>query len=120
MQYGVDGRAERDAPSDQRRLIYTKKAPERMQNYGGGDIGERKRKPASTEEILRAALAERDQFLEKRPHMQAYQDEIDTLLDKSGNHQGRLMVLGTLMQGKLLEIQRQLFQLNKLIQTSMS
>ena len=40
--------------------------------------------------------------------MQAYQREIDRVLDKSGNHQGRLLVLGMLIQGKLLEMQREL------------
>jgi len=91
-----------------------------MQNHREGDIGKETRKPASTEEILQTALAERDQFLKERPHLQAYQNEIDSLLDKSGSHQGRLAVLGTLMQGKLLEIQRELFHLNKLIQVSIS
>ena len=91
-----------------------------MQNYREGEIEKRKRRPASTEEMLQVALAERARFLEARPHMQAYRDEIDSLLDKSGNHQARLAVLGTLMQGKLLEIQKQLFHLNKIIQLSIS
>jgi len=69
---------------------------------------------------LEAALAERDRFLEKRPHMKAYQEEIDNLLDKSGSHQGRLAVLGTLMQSKLLDIQKELFTLNKIIQMSIN
>ena len=64
---------------------------------------------------LQAALAERDRFLKQRPHMQAYQAEIDRVLDKSGNHQGRLLVLGMLMQGKLLEMQRELVKLNQII-----
>jgi len=89
-----------------------------MRNEGEGDIRKKKRKSASTEEILEAALAERARFLEKRPHMKEYQEEIDTLLDKSGDHQGRLAVLGALMQGKLLDIQKELFTLNKIIQMS--
>jgi hypothetical protein len=66
------------------------------------------------------ALAERARFLERRPHMKEYQEEIDHLLDKSGSHQGRLAVLGALMQGKLLDIQKELFNLNKIIQISIS
>ncbi|BBO75305.1 hypothetical protein DSCW_27220 [Desulfosarcina widdelii] len=92
----------------------------RMENDYKGDIQKHKRKPASTEEILQEALAERARFLKKRPHMKAYQKEIDHLLDKSGSHQGRLAVLGTLMQSKLLDIQKELFTLNKIIQISIS
>lgn len=90
-----------------------------MEKGRGGDIQKQERRPASATELLQKALAERARFLERRPHMKVYQKEIDTLLDKSGNHQGRLAVLGTLMQGKLLEIQKELFNLNKLIQLSM-
>jgi hypothetical protein len=89
-----------------------------MFNEGESDIRKTKRKSASTEEILEAALAERARFLETRPHMKEYQEEIDNLLDKSGDHQGRLAVLGALMQGKLLDIQKELFTLNKIIQIS--
>jgi hypothetical protein len=91
-----------------------------MSNVRQGDMQKQRRKPASTEDILQVALADRARFLERRPHMKAYQKEIDSLLDKSGSHQGRLAVLGTLMQGKLLEIKRELFNLNKLIQLSIS
>jgi hypothetical protein len=91
-----------------------------MEKGRNGDIQKQQRKPASAAEILEEALAERARFLERRPHMKAYQKEIDDLLDKSGNHQGRLAVLGALMQGKLLEIQRELRNLNQLIQLSMS
>jgi len=91
-----------------------------MENSCNVDFQKQGRKPASAEEILEAALAERDRFLEKRPHMKAYQEEIDNLLDKSGSHQGRLAVLGTLMQSKLLDIQKELFTLNKIIQMSIS
>ena len=91
-----------------------------MQNDCDRDNGKRKRKPDPTEKVLEIALAERAQLLQDRPHLQAYQKEIDSLLDKSGNHQGRLVVLGTLMQGKLLEIQRALFHLNKIIEASIN
>jgi hypothetical protein len=67
-------------------------------------------------DTLQTALAEREQFLAHRPHLQAYQDQIDKILDKSGNHHGRLAVLGTLMQGKLLEMQIELKKLNAILQ----
>ena len=69
---------------------------------------------------LQAALAEREQFLKRRPHMQAYQAQIDKVLDKSGNNQGRLAVLGTLMQGKLLEMQTELKKLIEILQHTMA
>ena len=43
---------------------------------------------------LQAALAEREKFLMRYPHMRSYQAEIDRILDKSGNAQGRMAVLG--------------------------
>jgi hypothetical protein len=74
------------------------------------DLSAEKR-PRSGEERLRQAISARDRFLESHPHLQAYQVEIDRLLDGSGSSQGRMAVLGTLMQGKLLEMQK---ELNKL------
>jgi hypothetical protein len=67
---------------------------------------------AAGKERLRQALANRDRFLEQNPHLHAYQAEIDRVLDASGNHQGRVAVLGTLMQGKLLEMQKELNKLS--------
>ena len=103
-----------------RRLLIPERFETRMQDPSERDITIKKRDPASATDALQAALAERAQFLQERPHLQAYQNEIDRLLDKSGNHQGRLAVLSTLMQGKLLEMQRNLYTLNKIIQTSIS
>ena len=48
----------------------------------------------------------------KHPHLASYQAEIDEVLDKSGNHEGRMAVLGTLLQAKMLEMQN---ELNKLV-----
>jgi hypothetical protein len=67
---------------------------------------------AAGNEHLRQALANRDRFLEQNPHLCAYQAEIDRVLDASGNHQGRVAVLGTLMQGKLIEMQKELNKLS--------
>ena len=91
-----------------------------MQIVPEGKTQSSRRKPADVNTRLQEALAEREQFLKARPHMRSYQREIDNLLDKSGNHQGRMAVLSTLMQGKLLEIQRELHALSKLIQVSIS
>lgn len=71
---------------------------------------------SSPNAALQAALAERARFLARHPHMQAYQDQIDKVLDKSGNHQGRLAVLGMLMQSKLLEMQAELKKLNAILE----
>ena len=67
--------------------------------------------PPTENEKLQEALAERERFLAKHPHLSTYQAEIDRILDKSGDCQGRLAVLGTMMQGKLLEMQRALGRL---------
>ena len=74
----------------------------------------------TTNERLQKALAERDQFLERLPHLRAYQAEIDRVLDNSGNTQGRMAVLGTLLQGKLLEMQRELYKLTKILQQNVN
>lgn len=65
---------------------------------------------------LQEALAKRERFLERHPHLRIYQAEIDRVLDKSGNVHGRLAVIGTLMQGKLLEMQGEFYKLNKFLQ----
>jgi hypothetical protein len=59
----------------------------------------------------RDAIAARDKFLEKYPHLKEYQDEIDQLLDKAGDKQGRMAVLGMLMQERLLALNTELFKL---------
>ncbi len=91
-----------------------------MRDHREGDATNQQPNRAPRADLLQAALAERARFLEERPHLQAYQKEIDNLLAKSGTHQGRLAVLATLMQGKLLEIQKELFHLSQLIQTDIS
>ena len=71
-------------------------------------------------ETLQMALDKRERFLKHHPHLRAYQAQIDRVLDKSGNHQGRLAVLGTLMQGKLVELQEELYKLNNIIHHSVT
>ena len=73
------------------------------------------KRPLSSNERLRQAISARDRFLENHPHLQAYQVEIDRLLDGSGSSQGRMAVLGTMMQGKLLEMQKELNKLASIL-----
>ena len=68
---------------------------------------------AGCDENVQRALAEREHFLKQHPHLQAYQNEIDRLLDLSGDSHGRLAVLGLLMEGKLHEIKAQFERLRR-------
>ena len=72
------------------------------------------------DECLQKALAERERLLARRPHLRTYQAEIDRLLDQSGNRQGRMAVLATLMQGKLLDMQHELYKLNRILQQTVN
>ena len=71
------------------------------------------RPSGTSNERLRRALDERERFLKKNPHLRAFQAEIDRLLDLSGDAHGRMAVLATLMQGKLLEMRDQFKRLNR-------
>ncbi|WP_319407493.1 hypothetical protein [uncultured Desulfosarcina sp.] len=73
-------------------------------------------RPATSNRRLQEALANRERYLERHPHLRVYQAEIDRILDKSGNVHGRLAVIGTLMQGKLLEMQGEFCKLNRFLQ----
>ncbi|MFW9871555.1 MAG: hypothetical protein ACFFG0_00445 [Candidatus Thorarchaeota archaeon] len=53
-------------------------------------------------------------FLEKNPHMKKEQEKLDSLL-KNTSENKRLEVLGILMSSKLLELQKQLIDLSKLL-----
>ena len=53
---------------------------------------------------IETALKERDAFLKQHPHLKAFQNEIDALLDKSGNSKNRLAVLAMMIQSKLVEL----------------
>lgn len=72
--------------------------------------------PTTANERLQKALAERERFLNRQPHLRSYQAEIDRVLDKSGNPESRMAVLGMLLQGKLLDMQRELYKLTKILQ----
>lgn len=82
----------------------------------GNDSSAKKKIPSN--DLLQKALEDREQFLKQNPRLQSYQVEIDRLLDNSGNNQGRMAVLATLMQGKLLELQKELFSLTEILTKS--
>jgi hypothetical protein len=70
------------------------------------------------ETALADALTERAEFLNKNPKHRELQLKIDQLLDKAGSPENRMTVLAMLMEGKLIELHRQLKKLNQiLIQT---
>ena len=71
---------------------------------------------ALANERLKEALAKRERYLARHPHLRVYQAEIDRVLDKSGNVHGRLAVIGALMQGKLIEMQGEFYKLSKILQ----
>lgn len=75
-----------------------------------------RRHPAAANPRLQEALAKRERYLAGHPHLRAYQAEIDKVLNKSGNVQGRLAVIGMLMQGKLMEMQCEFKKLTRLLQ----
>jgi hypothetical protein len=78
------------------------------------------RRPLTGNEHLQQAIAARDRFLEAHPHLRSFQAEIDRLLDCSGTHQGRMAVMGTLMQGKLLEMQKELNKLSSILREAVT
>ena len=67
------------------------------------------------EKELADALAERALFLENHPEYKAFQNEINKMLDKAGSQENRRAVLAVLMEGKLIELQKELRHLNKIL-----
>ena len=67
------------------------------------------------EEVLAEALVERALFLENHPKYQAFQREIDALLEKAGNSENRMTVLAVLMEAKLIELHEQFKHLNAIL-----
>lgn len=58
-------------------------------------------------QLLSRALSARDKFLEDKPHLKAYQDEIDSILDKVPEKQ-RLEVIHMLAANKMVDLQKAL------------
>lgn len=86
-----------------------------MQNFLDEDLSAPRHQVTSANKNLQKALAKRDRYLARHPHLRAFQEEIDRVLDKSGNIHGRMAVLGMLIQGKLLEMQSELCKLNRFL-----
>jgi uncharacterized FlaG/YvyC family protein len=68
----------------------------------------------SNNELLDRALRAREEFLADKPHMQAYQDEIDALMDKVPQHQ-RLEVIHQLALEKMMDLGDALRQLKGIL-----
>jgi hypothetical protein len=79
-------------------------------NPDGNTTSPQPPEPAGTNPSVEHAIAERERFLQRCPHLRAYQQEIDGILDKSGTSHNRMAVLATLIQGKLLDIQKELYK----------
>ena len=60
------------------------------------------------EEILEAAIKERDELLEKCPKLKPYQQEIDRRLRNAGGYENRLAVLGIMIGAKFEELRFQI------------
>jgi hypothetical protein len=71
--------------------------------------------PWDPDQTLADALAERELFLESHPRHKGFQDQIDRMMDQSGNAQARMTVLAILMEAKLIELHSQLKRLNKIL-----
>jgi hypothetical protein len=67
------------------------------------------------EKELADALAERALFLENHPKHNTFQNEINEMLDKAGSAGNRMAVLSILMEAKLVELQKELRHLNKIL-----
>ena len=67
------------------------------------------------EKALADALAERDLFLETYPKYKPFQKEINKMLDKAGSRENRMAVLAVLMEAKMLELHKQLKELNAIL-----
>jgi hypothetical protein len=59
-------------------------------------------------DILKKAIQERDEFLEKHPHMKEFQAEIDGILEKCSSQEDRLATSQILLSVKLKEFSEQL------------
>ena len=60
------------------------------------------------DDILKKAIQERDEFLEKHPHMKEFQAEIDGILDKCGSQEDRLATSQILLSVKLNDLATEL------------
>jgi hypothetical protein len=61
---------------------------------------------------LQKAIEARDKYLEERPHLKVFQEEIDDILSKC-TEDDKLSVITLMMSAKLLEFQDALLKLKK-------
>ena len=52
--------------------------------------------------VVRKAIEERNQFLEKRPELRPFQEEIDRRLTAAGSMENRMAVLGFMLQEQIM------------------
>ncbi len=74
-------------------------------------MAEREARNMSSQEILEEALNARKQFLKEHPHLQAFQDEIDRILEKTVGFENRMAVLAFMIETKLYELKDSIAQL---------
>jgi hypothetical protein len=63
---------------------------------------------------LQEALKQREDFLEKNPHLKHVQKEIDEILDKCRD-EDRLAVVNMLMMQNLIDLQRETLKLKEML-----
>jgi predicted nuclease with TOPRIM domain len=73
-----------------------------------GNIG------VSSEQMLEDALKAREQLLREHPHLQAYQDEIDGILQKVIGFNDRMAVLGMMMEAKIYQLRDSVVELRSI------
>jgi len=54
---------------------------------------------------LKKAIEKRDNFLKEHPHLQEYQNYIDSVLSKCTNQNDRLIAIMLMLNGKLNELE---------------
>ena len=67
---------------------------------------------AELEALGQNALKERETLLEKYPHLNDFQENIDRMLMGAGNFENRMAVLGFMMEANLKELQKHLTHLS--------
>jgi hypothetical protein len=76
--------------------------------------------PWDAEGALANALAERALFLKNHPRHVKFQAQIDRMLDKAGNAEGRMTVLAMMIEAKLIELNSNLKLLNTILLRAVS
>jgi hypothetical protein len=69
-----------------------------------GEMDESAKRKVDYQEKLELALKVRDQFLEKHPDLQSFQDELDRILAKTVGPENRMKTIAFLIEKKLCEL----------------